>query len=61
MKNGAFVVWMLGYPTTSILTDLLSFYLKGEGDYSNMDKFIGLSMFFIIWGYVGWLLYENPS
>ena len=56
MKNLPFVVWMLGFPLFSSVSDYLTF-LQGK-IYSDTVEAIMTLISLIIWGFVGYKLYE---
>ena len=58
MKNLVFVIWMLGYPLVISIGDYLSSFSPKE-NYSQPVIILAALTVVIIWGYVGWLLYEK--
>lgn len=57
MKNLAFVLWMLGFPIVISVSDY--FVLQGEGKiYSHTIENIVAVILLVLWGFVGYKLYE---
>jgi len=59
MKNLVFVIWMLGYLLVVSIGDYLSPF--PEEKYSQPVTALAALTVVVIWGYVGWLLYEKKS
>ena len=60
MKNLVFVIWMLGYPLVVSIGNYLS--SSPEERYSQPAAALAtltVIIVIIIWGWVGWLLYEK--
>ena len=56
MKNGAFVIWMLGWP---LINDFLELLAKKWGFFTEGTEGIAL-VYFLVWAGVGILTHEPP-
>jgi len=57
MRNIAFVIWTLGWPLVNSISIFL-IHLRGI-DYSDTDRGTMSLIFFVIWIFVGYKLYES--